>query len=74
MFYMKDKLEKLTTIRVLLHNTFCEYWSKIFAISMHAIFGFVSTSSIICDLELENCRHFVPMPETLFDTTQQQMQ
>jgi hypothetical protein len=47
---------------------------RFFAISMHIIFGFASTSSIICGLELESCHHFVPMSETLYDTTQQQMQ
>jgi hypothetical protein len=47
---------------------------KFFAISMHVTFGFASTSSIIFGLELESCHHFVPMLETLKDTTQQQMQ
>jgi hypothetical protein len=47
---------------------------KFFAISMHVIFGFVSTSSFICGLELGSHRHFVPMSETLYDTSQQQMQ
>jgi len=30
MFYMKEKLKKFITIRVLLHKTFYKYWSKIF--------------------------------------------
>jgi hypothetical protein len=46
-----------------------------YAISMHIVFIFVSTSAVISNLELEEtfCQ-LVPMFETLCDATQQQMQ
>jgi hypothetical protein len=74
MLYMMEKLKKLTTIRVLLHKSFYEFRPKYFAIFMHVIFRFASTSSIICGLELESCCRSVPMLETLYNTTHQQMQ
>jgi hypothetical protein len=69
-----EKLEKLTTIKF--------YWTKhstslvqnFFAIFMHVIFRFASTSSIICGLDLESCRHSASTLETIHNTTHQQMQ
>jgi len=70
MFYMKEKREKLTTIRVLLHKTFYDYWSKIlpFPCMLYLDLSPFLQLSVVWNLRI------VPMSEILYDTTQQQTQ